>query len=71
MAHYIYTLFKTNQTQTPHSIRRFFQGELNPPFDGKLNDFELTVKNPGVRSTDWVDIDAHRIHVLAYLPLFG
>eukprot|EP00435_Cladocopium_sp_Y103_P023624 s508_g5.t1 len=26
----------------------FSEGELNPPFDGKLSDFSLTVKNPGV-----------------------
>ena len=70
MAYYIYIFLNKPDPHTGLNSP-LFQGELNPPFDGKLNDFELTVKNPGVRSTDWVDIDAHRIHVLAYLPTFG
>lgn len=46
----------------------FSEGELNPPFDGKLNDFELTVKNPGVRSfTMTIGLDL-RHYDLLHLP---
>ena len=40
------------------------QGELNPPFDGKLSDFSLTVKNPGVRTPSTTPIKALPLQIL-------
>lgn len=46
----------------------FSEGELNPPFDGKLSDFSLTVKNPGVRSfTMTISLDLQHYDLL-HLP---
>ena len=46
------------------ALQPMVQGELNPPFDGKLSDFSLTVKNPGVRTPSTTPIKALPLQIL-------